>query len=94
LQKVHLFHPSLSFLAEAQPRIENRRGQKALFGEVHIKVSYLNLNGQFFKPSDEDEPLWAFPHPLQPPLMARHCRKVVPKSVVCFSFLVEEVGSK
>jgi hypothetical protein len=24
--------PSLSFLAEAQPRLENRRGQRALFG--------------------------------------------------------------
>jgi hypothetical protein len=31
-QKVHLFRPSLGFLAEAQPRLENRRGQKALFG--------------------------------------------------------------
>jgi hypothetical protein len=30
--KVHLFRPSLSFLAEAQPRLENRRGQKVLFG--------------------------------------------------------------
>jgi hypothetical protein len=30
-QKVHLFRPSLSFLAEAQPRLENRREQKALF---------------------------------------------------------------
>jgi hypothetical protein len=29
-QKVHLFRPSLSFLAEAQPRLQNRRGQKAL----------------------------------------------------------------
>jgi hypothetical protein len=29
-QKVHLFRPGLSFLAEAQPRLENRRGQKAL----------------------------------------------------------------
>jgi hypothetical protein len=25
---VHLFRPSLSFLAEAQPRLDNRRGQK------------------------------------------------------------------
>jgi hypothetical protein len=33
-QKVHLFRPSLSFLAEAQQRLENRRGQKA---EVRIK---------------------------------------------------------
>jgi hypothetical protein len=31
-QKVHLFCPSLSFLAEAQPRLENRQRQKALFG--------------------------------------------------------------
>jgi hypothetical protein len=31
-QKVHIFRPSLEFLAEAQPRFENRRGQKALFG--------------------------------------------------------------
>jgi hypothetical protein len=30
-QKVHIFCPSLSFLAEAQPRL-NKRGQKALFG--------------------------------------------------------------
>jgi hypothetical protein len=26
---VHLFRPSLGFLAEAQPRLENKRGQKA-----------------------------------------------------------------
>jgi hypothetical protein len=31
-KKVHLFRPSLDFLVEAQPRLENRRGQKALFG--------------------------------------------------------------
>jgi hypothetical protein len=31
---VHLFRPRLSFLAEAQPRLDNRRGQKALFGRV------------------------------------------------------------
>jgi hypothetical protein len=29
---VHLFRPSLGFLVEAEPRLENRRGQKALFG--------------------------------------------------------------
>jgi hypothetical protein len=34
---VHLFRPSVSFLAEAQPRLDNRRGQKALFGKVCIK---------------------------------------------------------
>jgi hypothetical protein len=28
---VDLLRPNLSFLAEAQPRLENRRGQKALF---------------------------------------------------------------
>jgi hypothetical protein len=29
---VDLFRPSLGFLVEAQSRLENRRGQKALFG--------------------------------------------------------------
>jgi hypothetical protein len=29
--KKYLFRPSLSFLAEAQPRLENKRGQKTLF---------------------------------------------------------------
>jgi hypothetical protein len=32
-QKAHLFRPSLSFLVEAQPRLENRRGQKAFFSK-------------------------------------------------------------
>jgi hypothetical protein len=36
-QKVHLFRPCLSFLAEAQPRLENRRGQRHFLAEVHIK---------------------------------------------------------
>jgi hypothetical protein len=31
-QKVHLFRSSLGFLVEAQSRLENRRGKKALFG--------------------------------------------------------------
>jgi hypothetical protein len=31
---VHLFRPRLNFLAEAQPRLENRRGQKAFSAEV------------------------------------------------------------
>jgi hypothetical protein len=35
-QKVHLFHPSLSFLAEAQPRFENRPGQKTLLGTLNF----------------------------------------------------------
>jgi hypothetical protein len=30
-QKVHLFRPSLSLLAEAQPRLKTRQGQKTLF---------------------------------------------------------------
>jgi hypothetical protein len=42
---MHLFRPSLSFLAEAQPRLENRRGQKAPFGRgahyiIMILASY------------------------------------------------------
>jgi hypothetical protein len=32
-QKLHLFSPSLSFLAEAQPRLETRQGQKVLLGD-------------------------------------------------------------
>jgi hypothetical protein len=31
-KKVHLFRPCLGFLSEAQPRPENRPGQKILFG--------------------------------------------------------------
>jgi hypothetical protein len=49
---VHLFRPSKSFLAEAQPRLENRRGQKALFAReknyklilyIHIFFKFINL---------------------------------------------------
>ncbi|KAH0821392.1 hypothetical protein GEV33_001399 [Tenebrio molitor] len=36
-QKVHLFRPRLRFLAEAQPRHENRRGQKELFDRGDVK---------------------------------------------------------
>jgi hypothetical protein len=32
LSRITLFRPSLSFLAEVQPRFENWRGQKTLFG--------------------------------------------------------------
>jgi hypothetical protein len=32
-QKLHIFSPSLSFLAEAQPRLENSQGQKVLLGD-------------------------------------------------------------
>jgi hypothetical protein len=34
---VYVFRPSLSFLAEEQPRFENRRAQKHSLAEVHIK---------------------------------------------------------
>jgi hypothetical protein len=38
---VHLFCLGLSFLAEAQPRLETKRGQKALFDRgVHKKMNY------------------------------------------------------
>jgi hypothetical protein len=33
---VHLFRPSLGFLAEAQPRLDNREDKKHFLGEVHI----------------------------------------------------------
>jgi hypothetical protein len=35
-QKVHLFRPNLSFLAEAQPRLENRRGQKRSLEKLQV----------------------------------------------------------
>jgi hypothetical protein len=41
---VQLFRPSLSFLAEAQPRLDNRREQKAFFAEVHIKFFGVRTN--------------------------------------------------
>jgi hypothetical protein len=42
---VHLFRPSLGFLVEAQPRVENRRGQKALFGRgAHVFPFRLGKN--------------------------------------------------
>jgi hypothetical protein len=34
---VYLFRPSVSFLAEAQPRLENRRGKTHILEEVNIK---------------------------------------------------------
>jgi hypothetical protein len=37
------FRPSLSFLAETQPRLENRRGQKALFRRPHELQSNRHL---------------------------------------------------
>jgi hypothetical protein len=36
-QKVHLFCSNLNYVAEAQPRLDNRRGQKALFDRGHIQ---------------------------------------------------------
>jgi hypothetical protein len=48
-QKVHLFRPSLGFLVEAQPRLENRRGQKALFGRGVHNVFRLHLGKTFEK---------------------------------------------
>jgi hypothetical protein len=42
---VHLFCLGLSFLAEAQPRLETKRGQKALFDRgVHKKMNYKAKN--------------------------------------------------
>jgi hypothetical protein len=39
---VHLFRPSLSFLAEAQPRLEIRRGQKDFLQKTSLeKVFFL-----------------------------------------------------
>jgi hypothetical protein len=46
---VHLFRPSLGFLVEAQPRLENRRGQKALFGRGVHNVFRLHLGKTFEK---------------------------------------------
>jgi hypothetical protein len=42
-QKVHLFRPNLSF-----PRLENRRGQKALFGRGAQKTSLEKLQIYLF----------------------------------------------
>jgi hypothetical protein len=45
---VHIFHPSLSFLAEAQPRHDNRRGQIALFGRgAHFLGDRTNYKAVF-----------------------------------------------
>jgi hypothetical protein len=44
-QKVHLFRASLSFLAEAQPRLKNRREEKVVFGrgahEIFLSTSQI-----------------------------------------------------
>jgi hypothetical protein len=44
---VHLFRPSLGFLVEAQPSLENRRGQKALFGRDGHNVFRVPLGKNF-----------------------------------------------
>jgi hypothetical protein len=49
VQKVHLFRPSLSFLVEAEPRLENRRGQKTLFGRGAQNVFRVRLGKNFEK---------------------------------------------
>jgi hypothetical protein len=43
---VHLFRPRLSFLAEAQPRLDNRRGQRHFLVE-HYYLQYNYLFTQF-----------------------------------------------
>jgi hypothetical protein len=37
-QTVHLFRPSLSFLAEAQARLENRRGQRHFLQNCTLNI--------------------------------------------------------
>jgi hypothetical protein len=46
---VHLFRPSLGFLVEAEPRLENRRGQKALFARLAHNFFRVNLGKNFEK---------------------------------------------
>jgi hypothetical protein len=41
---VHHFCPRSSFLTEAQPRLENRRGQKALFGRGALNLAVDRTN--------------------------------------------------
>jgi hypothetical protein len=48
-QKVYLFRPSLGFLVEAEPRLENRRGQKALFGRGAHNVFRVHWGKNFEK---------------------------------------------
>jgi hypothetical protein len=46
---VYLFRPSLGFLIEAQPRFENKRGQKGLFGRGAHNVFRVRLGKNFEK---------------------------------------------
>jgi hypothetical protein len=50
-QKVHIFLAGLSVLAEAQPRFENRRDQKVLFGRGAHELQKLQIDfvSTFFK---------------------------------------------
>jgi hypothetical protein len=48
-QKVQHFRPSLGFLVEAQPRLENRREQKALFDRGAHNVFRVRLGKHFEK---------------------------------------------
>jgi hypothetical protein len=48
-QKVHFFRPSLGFLFEAEPRLENKRWQKALFGRSAHNVFRVRLSKNFEK---------------------------------------------
>jgi hypothetical protein len=46
---VHLFGPSMGFLVEAQPKLENRREQKSLFGPGAHNVFRVHLCENFEK---------------------------------------------
>jgi hypothetical protein len=47
-QKVHLFRPSLSFLAEAQPRLKTSEDKRHFLAEVHIEFFKLLNKSRFF----------------------------------------------
>jgi hypothetical protein len=47
-QKVHLVRPSLSFPAEARPRLRNRRGEKAVFGTLRFSGDRTNYKAKVF----------------------------------------------
>jgi hypothetical protein len=48
-QKVHLFGPSMGILVEAEPKPENRREQKSLFGPGAHNVFRVHLCENFQK---------------------------------------------
>jgi hypothetical protein len=45
---VHLFRPSLSFLAEAQPRLKTSEDKRHFLAEVHIEFFKLLNKTRFF----------------------------------------------